>query len=160
VATLIIASILLGAFLSQFYRVFILFPVIVFVVVGEFGKAIYFGLGFWRPLFEFALISTSLQIGYVAIPAFFVILNLSRRVGLQRGQVRAGARYGTSSFSFPKPLISTHRPTTFGSSKRRLVGRVAKLRDGQLADVPTQEHKKTRRRSLRGGHQQRAQSQQ
>jgi hypothetical protein len=92
VATSIIGSILLGAFLSQFCRVFVLLPVIAFVLVGEFGTAIYFGLGFWRPLFEFARISTSLQIGYVAIPAFFAILNLPRRVRLHRRQVRAGAR--------------------------------------------------------------------
>jgi hypothetical protein len=83
VATSIIGSILLGACLGQFCRVFVLFPVIALVLAGEFGKAFYFGFGFWRSLFEFALISTSLQIGYVAIPAFYTVSKLSRRVRLQ-----------------------------------------------------------------------------
>ena len=35
----IIGSILLGAFLGQFYKVFILIPVIALVLAGEFGKS-------------------------------------------------------------------------------------------------------------------------
>jgi hypothetical protein len=92
VATSIIGSILFGACLGQFCRFFVLLPIIALVLAGEFGKAFYFGLGFWRSLFDFALISTSLQIGYVAIPAFFVILNLPRRLRSQRRQERTDAR--------------------------------------------------------------------
>jgi hypothetical protein len=55
------------------------------------------GLGFWRSLFEFALISTSLQIGYVAIPAFRTLFNLPRRVRLQRRQARAESMASTAS---------------------------------------------------------------
>jgi hypothetical protein len=85
----IIGSILLGAFLGQFYKVFILVPVIALVLAGEFGKAIYFGLGLLRPLFEFALISTSLQIGYIAIPAVTTVFDLLQRTKVQRRQARA-----------------------------------------------------------------------
>jgi hypothetical protein len=97
VATSIIGSILLGAFLSQFCRVFVLLPVSALVLAVEFGRAFYFGLGFWRSLFEFALMSTSLQIGYVAVPAFLTLFNLTRRVRLQRRQARAESMASTAS---------------------------------------------------------------
>jgi hypothetical protein len=42
-----------------------------------------------RPLFEFALISTSLQIGYIAIPAVSTVFDLLQRTKVQRRQARA-----------------------------------------------------------------------
>jgi hypothetical protein len=91
VAISIFGSILLGAFLGQFCRVFVLLPIIAVVLASEFGKAFYFGLGLGRPLCEFALMSTSLQLGYVAFPAFYTVLKLPRRVRLRRRQARADA---------------------------------------------------------------------
>jgi hypothetical protein len=88
----IVGSVLLGAFLGQFYKVFVLAPVIAIVLTGEFGKAIYCGLGLWRPLCEFALMTTSLQIGYVAIPFLYTVVDLLRRAKLQRRQARSEAR--------------------------------------------------------------------
>jgi hypothetical protein len=89
VAISIIGSIVLGAFLGQFCRVFVLFPIMAVVLASELGNACYFGLGFGRSLCEFALISTSLQIGFFAIPAFYTVLKLPRRVRLQRRQPRS-----------------------------------------------------------------------
>jgi hypothetical protein len=55
----IIGSIVLGAFLGQFCRVFVLLPIMAVVLASELGNACYFGLGFGHSLCEFALISTS-----------------------------------------------------------------------------------------------------
>jgi hypothetical protein len=97
VAISIVGIILLGAFLSQFCRVFVFLPASALVLAVEFGKAFYFGLEFWRSLFEFALMSTSLQIGYVAVPAFCTLFNLPRRVRLKRRQARAESMASTAS---------------------------------------------------------------
>jgi hypothetical protein len=92
VAISIVGIVLLGAFLSQFCRVFVLLPVSALVLAVEFGKAFYFGLGYWHSLFEFVLMSTSLQIGYVAVPAFCTVFNLTQRVRLQRERTLANER--------------------------------------------------------------------
>lgn len=90
-AVSIVGSILLGAFLGRFFKVFVLAPVIAIILAGEFGKAIAFHLGVWRPLCEFALMTASLQIGYVAIPILCAVLDPLRHIKLQRKETRSEA---------------------------------------------------------------------
>jgi hypothetical protein len=89
----IVGSVLLGAFLGQVCKVFVLLPVIGVVLAGEVARAVYFGLGLARPLWEFALMTTSLQIGYVAVPLFYCVMDMLRREKIQRRQARSEARH-------------------------------------------------------------------
>ena len=70
----IIGTILVGAVLGRFYKVSILFPAFALILVAVLGRAFYFHQGLLRPALEFALLVTSLQIGYVVIPISFVVM--------------------------------------------------------------------------------------
>jgi hypothetical protein len=77
---------MLGAFLGQFYKFFVLIPVIALIFAAEIVGATYCGCGLLRPLSHFALMATSLQIGYVAIPISYAVLDLLQSVKLLRRQ--------------------------------------------------------------------------
>ncbi len=83
-AIAIVGSLMLGAFLAQFYKYFILVPVIALISAAELAGAVYCECGLLRPLWHFALMATSLQIGYVAIPVSYAVLDLLRSVKLLR----------------------------------------------------------------------------
>jgi hypothetical protein len=70
----ILGSILLGAVLARFYNILILVPAFALIFSSVVLKSFYFHLGVLRPAVEFALLITSLQIGYVAIPISFVVV--------------------------------------------------------------------------------------
>jgi ABC-type uncharacterized transport system permease subunit len=76
----IIGAILLGAVLARFYNVLILVPAFALIFASVVAKAFYFHLGMLCPAVEFALLITSLQIGYVAIPISFVVMAPLRRI--------------------------------------------------------------------------------
>jgi len=62
---LLIGSVLLGAVLGQFFKVLVLVPAYAFVFVAILVRSAYVEHGLLRPLLEFAVLITSLQIGYV-----------------------------------------------------------------------------------------------
>ncbi len=93
----IIGAVLVGAVLARFYNVFILVPAIALVLAAVLGRAFYFQQGLLRPAVEFALIITSLQIGYVAIPISYVVMAPVRRI-------RRGKCSGTTS-----PVVATQQ---------------------------------------------------
>jgi ABC-type uncharacterized transport system permease subunit len=70
----ITGAILLGAVLARFYNVLILVPAFALIFASIVAQAFYLHLGVLRPAVEFALLLTSLQIGYVAIPISFVVV--------------------------------------------------------------------------------------
>jgi hypothetical protein len=76
-AILLIWSVLLGAVLGRFFKVLVLVPACAFVLVrsadGEHGLL--------RPLLEFAVLITSLQIGYVFGLVSHSIPSVSERRG-------------------------------------------------------------------------------
>ncbi len=88
-AIAIVGSLMLGAFLGHFYKFFVLIPVIVLIFAAEFAGAVYCGCGLLRPLSHFALMATSLQIGYVAIPVCHTVFDLLRSVKLLRREAGA-----------------------------------------------------------------------
>ena len=75
-----IGAVLLGAVLARFYNVLILVPAFALIFASIVAKAFYFHLGLQHPALEFALLITSLQIGYVAIPICFVVMAPLRRI--------------------------------------------------------------------------------
>jgi len=99
VAIAIVGSLMLGAFLGQFYKYFVLVPVIALIAAAELAGAVYYGYGLLRPLWHFALMATSLQIGYVAIPISYAVLDLLQSVRLLRrepGASIAARRQGST----------------------------------------------------------------
>ena len=76
----IIGSVLLGAILGQFFKVLVLTPAFALILAAVLGRAIYFEHGLLRPAWEFAVLITSLQIGYVVIPIFYVVMASLRRI--------------------------------------------------------------------------------
>ena len=72
--------ILLGAVLARFCNILILVPAFALIFASIVAKAFYFHLGLQHPALEFALLITSLQIGYVAIPISFVVMTPLRRI--------------------------------------------------------------------------------
>ncbi len=76
----ILGTILLGAVLARFYNILILVPAFALIFASIVAKSFYLHLGVLRPAVEFALLITSLQIGYVAIPISFVVMAPLRRI--------------------------------------------------------------------------------
>ena len=64
-AILLIWSVLLGAVLGRFFKVLVLGPASAFVLVVVLVRSADGEHGLLRPLLEFAVLITSLQIGYV-----------------------------------------------------------------------------------------------
>jgi hypothetical protein len=65
VIILIIGSLLLGAILGRFFNVLVLAPAFALSLAMVVASFTYFGHGLLRALLEFAVLITSLQIGYV-----------------------------------------------------------------------------------------------
>jgi hypothetical protein len=82
-AILLIGSVLLGAVLGRFFKVLVLVPVcaLVFAAVLIKSADVEHGL---HPLFEFAVVIASLQIGYVSGLLSFFIPSVSDRRPLLR----------------------------------------------------------------------------
>ena len=68
---LIIGSLLLGAILGRFFNVLVLAPAFALSLAMVVASFAYFGHGLLRALLEFAVLITSLQIGYVSGVCFW-----------------------------------------------------------------------------------------
>jgi hypothetical protein len=66
VAILLIGSVLLGTVLGRFFKVLVLVPACALVLAAVLVRSADVEHGLLRPLFEFAVLITSLQIGYVS----------------------------------------------------------------------------------------------
>ena len=86
-AILILGSVLLGAVLGRFFKVLVLVPACAFVLVVVLVRSADGEHGLLRPLLEFAVLITSLQIGYLWAGVTFD----SERVGTPGNHGRAGA---------------------------------------------------------------------
>jgi hypothetical protein len=80
VAISIIGTVLIGAVLARFYNVLIFIPAFALIFVAVLGRAFYFQYGLLHSAAEFALLTTSLQIGYVAIPISYAVRVVVRRI--------------------------------------------------------------------------------
>jgi hypothetical protein len=78
---LLIWSVLLGAVLGRFFKVLVLVPAGAFVLAAVLVRSADVEHGLLRPLFEFAVLITSLQIGYVSGQLSFIIPSVSQRQG-------------------------------------------------------------------------------
>lgn len=76
----IIGAVLIGAVLARFYNVLILVPAFALILAAVVGRALYFQQGLLHPAVEFALLITSLQIGYAALPISYVAMAPLRRI--------------------------------------------------------------------------------
>jgi hypothetical protein len=81
VANLLIASLLLGAVLGRFFKVLVLVPACAFILAAILVRSADVEHGLLRPLLEFAVLITSLQIGYVSGLLSFFIPGVSQRQG-------------------------------------------------------------------------------
>jgi hypothetical protein len=79
VIILIIGSLLLGAILGRFFNVLVLAPAFALLLAMVVASFAYVGHGLLRALLEFAVLITSLQIGYVSGVLSFLIPSLSQR---------------------------------------------------------------------------------
>jgi hypothetical protein len=65
-AILLIWSVLLGAVLGRFFKVFVLVPACTLILAAVIVRSADVGHGLLRSLLEFAVLITSLQIGYAS----------------------------------------------------------------------------------------------
>jgi hypothetical protein len=84
VANLLIASLLLGAVLGRFFKVLVLVPACAFILAVILVRSADVEHGLLRPLLEFAVLITSLQIGYVSGLLSFLIPSVSQGQGKPR----------------------------------------------------------------------------
>ena len=84
---LIIGSLLLGAILGRFFKVLVLAPAFALALAMVVASFAYFEHGLLRALLEFAVLITSLQIGYVSGVLSFLIPSLSQRRGTMAAPV-------------------------------------------------------------------------
>ncbi|MBO0733454.1 MAG: hypothetical protein J2P49_03895 [Methylocapsa sp.] len=77
----IIGSALLGACLARCFKVLILVPVSAVLLLGLTAKAYCFEQGFLTLAAQSAVLVTSMQIGYAAIPIFIVARMMPRKIG-------------------------------------------------------------------------------
>ena len=78
---LVIGSLLLGAILGRFFNVRVLAPAFALSLAMVVAGSAYFGHSLLRALLEFAVLITSLQIGYVSGVLSFLIPSVSQRQG-------------------------------------------------------------------------------
>ncbi|MGB7046383.1 MAG: hypothetical protein WBD65_16250 [Methylocella sp.] len=83
-AVLLIGSVLLGAVLGRFFKVWVLVPACAFVLAAVLVRAGAVEHGLLRALLEFAVLNATLQVGYVSGLLFH-----SRRVATPRKPARA-----------------------------------------------------------------------
>ena len=77
----LIGSVLLGAVLGRFFKVWVLIPASAFVLAAVLVRSAAVEHGLLRPLLEFAALITSLQIGYVSGLLSFFHSGVSQRQG-------------------------------------------------------------------------------
>ncbi|MDQ6867889.1 MAG: hypothetical protein M3178_05640 [Pseudomonadota bacterium] len=80
-AILLIGSILLGAVLGRFFKVLVLVPACAFILAAGLAGSADVEHGLLRPFLEFAVLITSLQIGYVSGLLSFIIPSVSQCQG-------------------------------------------------------------------------------
>ena len=80
-AILILGSVLLGAVLGRFFKVLVLVPACALVLAVVLVRSADGEHGLLRPLLEFAVLITSLQIGYVVGLVSHSIPSVSERRG-------------------------------------------------------------------------------
>jgi hypothetical protein len=80
-AILLIWSVLLGAILGRFFKVLVLVPACALVLAAVLVRSAAVEHGLLRPLLEFAVLITSLQIGYVSSVLSFFIPSVPQRQG-------------------------------------------------------------------------------
>jgi hypothetical protein len=83
--TLLIWSLLLGAVLGRFFKVLVLVPACVSVLAVVLVRSANLENGLLRPILEFAVLITSLQIGYASGLLSFFIPSVSQRQGKPAG---------------------------------------------------------------------------
>ena len=106
---LIIGSVLLGAILGRFFKVLVLVPACALVLAVALVKSADGEHGLLRPLLEFAVLITSLQIGYVF---GLVSHSMSERGGTTAAPapLRGHRRFNTSrGLKAPSPTASVTR---------------------------------------------------
>jgi hypothetical protein len=81
VANLIIVSVLLGAVLGRFFKVWVLVPACAFILAAVLVRSAAVEHGLPRTLLEFGLLNATLQIGYVSGLLSFFIPNVSQGQG-------------------------------------------------------------------------------
>jgi hypothetical protein len=87
VAILLIWSVLLGAVLGRFFKVWVLVPACAFLLAAVVVRSANGEHGLLRPLLEFAVLNATLQIGYVS----GLVSNLIPSVSERRGTTAAPA---------------------------------------------------------------------
>jgi hypothetical protein len=85
VAILFIWSVLLGAVLGRFFKVLVLVPACALALAAALLRSAAVEHGLLRPLLEFAVLSISLQIGYVSGLLSFFIPGVPQRQGKPAG---------------------------------------------------------------------------
>lgn len=77
-AVLLIGSVLLGAVLGRFFKVWVLVPACAFVLAAVLVRSADGEHGVLRPLLEFAVLNATLQIGYVLGLLYFFLARAGR----------------------------------------------------------------------------------
>jgi hypothetical protein len=77
----LICCLLLGAILGRFFKVLVLVPASAFILAAVLVSSAAVEGGLPRTLLEFALLNTTLQIGYVAGLLYFLIPSVSHEEG-------------------------------------------------------------------------------
>ncbi|MGH6835566.1 MAG: hypothetical protein ACREC9_08465 [Methylocella sp.] len=80
-AILLIGSVLLGAVLGRFFKVWILVPACALVLIAVLVRSAVVEHGLLRPLLEFAVLNATLQIGYAFGLLSFFVPSVSKRQG-------------------------------------------------------------------------------
>ena len=143
VTILIIGSVLLGATLGRFFKVLVLVPACAFVLVAVLIGSANGEHGLLRPLLEFVVLITSLQIGYVSALALFTLIPggacPARRTSCLRRWKRRRLRGRLIIGCRIRLICRNQKPSRrLGISKRR-------SSDGQkLATAPERELEKVR----------------
>lgn len=100
-AILLIWSVLLGVVLGRFFKVWVLVPACAFVLAAVLVRSADAEHGLLRPLLEFAVLITSLQIGYVfGLHSFFML----------SGSHRKGKPHRPASFATPMAATAPVMP--------------------------------------------------
>lgn len=77
---LFIGSVLLGAVFGRFFKFWVLVPACVVILAIVSVSSVFYGHGLLSTLFEFALLATGMQIGYVSSLLSYIIADGSRRL--------------------------------------------------------------------------------
>jgi hypothetical protein len=110
VTILIIGSVLLGALLGRFFKVWILIPTGAVAVIAAFASSFFHYQGLLGVFFECAVLLTCLQIGYVSGLFSRPIPSKLRQLGKTRAAPRRAAAAGEHG-GLPEPAFFLKRRT-------------------------------------------------